>query len=202
MLDFLIKPPPLSQHQWRLLALVALAAIFGSYSQALLPLALPQIQASLAVPTAQLGAMGAVIRLGALPAFGFALSADAFGRRRLLLVAIIAYAMLTCVTAFAPTVVIFVAAQFGVRLFVTVAAVLANVMIIEEFPAQARGWGIGVYTALASVGGGSAALLFAAIDVVLAGALPSGLAGFGLNWALAHPLAGNNPLSDATGQTS
>lgn len=169
MLDFLIKPPPLSQHQWRLLALVALAAIFGSYSQALLPLALPQIQATLAVPTAQLGAMGAVIRLGALPAFGFALSADAFGRRRLLLVAIVAYALLTGVTAFAPTVVIFVAAQFGVRLFVTVAAVLANVMIIEEFPAQSRGWGIGVYTALASVGGGSAALLFAAIDVVPGG---------------------------------
>ena len=185
MLDFLIKPPPLSQHQWRLLALVALAAIFGSYSQALLPLALPQIQATLAVPTAQLGAMGAVIRLGALPAFGFALSADAFGRRRLLLVAIVAYALLTGVTAFAPTVVIFVAAQFGVRLFVTVAAVLANVMIIEEFPAQARGWGIGVYTALASVGGGSGALLFAAIDVVpggwralyLVGLLALGLSG-------------------------
>lgn len=169
MFDFFLRPPPLSQKQWRLLALVALAAIFGAYSQALLPLALPQIQASLAIPTAQLGMMGAVIRLGALPAFGFALSADHVGRRRLLLVAIVAYALLTGVTAFAPTTTIFVIAQFGVRLFVTVAAVLANVMIIEEFPAHARGWGIGVYTALASIGGGSAALLFAVIDLVPGG---------------------------------
>lgn len=169
MVDFFTKPPPLSQQQWRLLGLVALAAIFGTYSQALLPLALPKIQASLAVPTAQLGVMGAVIRLGALPALGFALSADHFGRRRLLLVAIVAYALLTGVTALAPTVVIFVIAQFGVRLFVTVAAILANVMIVEEFPAHARGWGIGVYTALASVGGGSAALLFAAVDVAPGG---------------------------------
>ena len=81
MLDFLVKPPPLSQHQWRLLALVALAASFGAYSQALLPLALPQIQASLAVPTAQLGVMGAIIRLGALTAFGVAVALLALTER-------------------------------------------------------------------------------------------------------------------------
>lgn len=185
MLDFFTKPPPLSRQQWRLLGVLSLAAIFGSYSQALLSLALPQIQATLAVPTAHLGVMGAVIRLGALPAFGFALGADYFGRRRLLLVAIVAYALLTGVTALAPTLAVFVAAQFGMRLFVTVTAVLANVMIIEEFPANARGWGIGVYTALASVGGGTAALCFAAITFLpggwralyLVGLLALGLAG-------------------------
>lgn len=161
-----MRLPLLTQRQWRLLGLVALAAIFGSYSQALLPLALPQIQAGLAIPADQLSSTGAVIRLGALPAFVFALSADRWGRRRLLLVAIAAYALLTGLTAFAPTVALFTLAQFGVRLFVTVAAILANVMIVEEFPAHARGWGVGIYTALASVGGGSAALLFALIDVV------------------------------------
>lgn len=185
MLNFFTKPPPLSPQQWRLLGVLSLAAIFGSYSQALLPLALPQIQATLAVPTAHLGVMGAVIRLGALPAFGFALGADYFGRRRLLLVAIVAYALLTGVTALAPTLTVFVAAQFGMRLFVTVTAVLANVMIIEEFPAGARGWGIGVYTALASVGGGTAAVCFAAVELLpggwralyLVGLLPLGVIG-------------------------
>lgn len=162
----LARLPPLTQRQWQLLALVALAAIFGSYGQALLPLALPQIQADLAIPADRLSSMGAVIRLGALPAFLFALSADRWGRRRLLLVAIAAYALLTGLTALAPTALFFTLTQFGVRLFVTVAAILANVMIVEEFPPAARGWGVGIYTALASVGGGSAALLFALINVV------------------------------------
>lgn len=169
MRKFLTKLPPLSDQQWRLLGVLSLAAIFGSYSQALLPLALPQIQTTLAVPTAQLGVMGAIIRLGALPAFGFAVGADLFGRRRLLFIAMIAYVLLTGATAFAPTVMIFVAAQFGMRLFVTVTAIIANVMIIEEFPANARGWGIGVYTALASVGGGTAAVCFAAVDLLPGG---------------------------------
>lgn len=169
MRDFLTKPPSLSPHQWRLLGALSLAAVFGSYSQALLPLALPQIQATLAIPTAQLGILGAIIRLGALPAFGFAVGADSFGRRRLLLVAILVYALLTGATAFAPTVIVFMAAQFGMRLFVTVTAIMANVMIVEEFPANARGWGIGVYTALASVGGGTAAVCFAAVDLLPGG---------------------------------
>lgn len=163
----LFTPPPgLTVQQWQLLGLVALAAMFGSYSQALLPLALTQIQAGLAIPANQVSTMSALIRLGALPAFLFALSADHWGRRRLLLLAIAASTLLTGVTAFSLTPAFFTLAQVGVRMFAAVATILANVMIIEEFPAHARGWGVGLYTALASVGGGCAALLFALIDLL------------------------------------
>lgn len=164
MVKRLTKLPHLTGAQWRLLALVTLAAGFSSYSVALLPLALTQIQRGLAIPAEQLGEISAIIRLGAAPAFLFALSADRFGRRRLLLLAITAYLLLSGLTAFAPTPVFFMLAQFGVRLFAAVAGILAQVMIIEEFPDQARGWGIGAYSALASVGGGCAALLFAFVD--------------------------------------
>jgi putative MFS transporter len=133
---------------------------------ALLPLALTQIQRGLAIPAEELGTISAIIRLGAAPAFLFALSADHFGRRRVLLLAITAYLLLTGLTALALTPFFFMLTQFGVRLFAAVAGILALVMIIEEFPNEARGWGIGVYTALASVGGGSAALLFAFVDVI------------------------------------
>jgi len=166
MVKVFTRLPDLTVAQWRLLALVALAAGFGSYSLALLPLALTQIQRGLAIPAEHLGQVSAIIRLGAVPAFFFALSADRFGRRRLLLAAITAYLLLTGITAFAPTPFFFMAVQFGVRLFAAVAGILAQVMIIEEFPAGARGWGIGAYSALASVGGGCAALLFAFIDVL------------------------------------
>ena len=166
MVKGLIRLPDLTRAQWRLLALVALAAGFGSYSLALLPLALTQIQRGLAIPAEELGTISAIIRLGAAPAFLFALSADHFGRRRVLLLAIMAYLLLTGLTALALTPFFFMLTQFGVRLFAAVAGILALVMIIEEFPNEARGWGIGVYTALASVGGGSAALLFALVDVI------------------------------------
>lgn len=165
-MNFLTRLPDLTSHQWRLLALVALAAGFGAYSQALLPLALPQIQADLAIPAAELGQLSAIIRLGATPAFLFALYADRFGRRQLLVAAIVSYLLLTVLTALAPTPRFFMIMQFGARLFVAVAAILAQVMIIEEFPDQARGWGIGAYTALASIGGGLAAFCFAFVAVL------------------------------------
>ena len=139
MVKVFTRLPDLTVAQWRLLALVALAAGFGSYSLALLPLALTQIQRGLAIPAEHLGQVSAIIRLGAVPAFFFALSADRFGRRRLLLAAITAYLLLTGITAFAPTPFFFMAVQFGVRLFAAVAGILAQVMIIEEFPAGARG---------------------------------------------------------------
>ncbi|MEZ4861549.1 MAG: MFS transporter [Caldilineaceae bacterium] len=158
--------PALTQRQWRTLGLVALAALVGSYDLALLQLALPQIEQSLAIPATQLSDLGAIIKLGSLPAFGFALAADGWGRRRLLIGAVLCFTLLTGATALAPNAALFVTLQFLVRMFVTVVAILAGVFIVEEFPAQVRGWGMGAYSAIASVGGGMAALLFALVEVL------------------------------------
>ena len=68
---FLGKPPPLTQHQWRVLGLLAITSLFDQYDLQLFSLALKQIQADLAIPEAQLGELGAIVRLGALPAFFF-----------------------------------------------------------------------------------------------------------------------------------
>lgn len=158
--------PALEQRQWAILGLVALASIFGAYDLALLQLALPQIASGLAIQPEQLSNVGAVIKLGSLPAFGFALAADRWGRQRLFILAVIGFTLFTGVTALATTVTIFVISQFLARLFVTVVAILAGVFIVEEFPAHARGWGMGAYTALSTVGGGLAALSFALVTVL------------------------------------
>jgi MFS family permease len=160
--------------------------MFGAYDVALLPLALPQIQDDLAIPDAQLSNLVALIRLGALPAFALALTADRLGRRRLLVISLVAFSVLTGLTALAPNATVFVALQFLQRTFVAAAGLLAGVIIIEEFPENARGWGIGVHTALASFGGGAAAVAFALVDIapfgwrtlVLAGALALLVSGF------------------------
>ncbi|MFP6661771.1 MAG: MFS transporter, partial [Myxococcota bacterium] len=98
---FLGKPPALTQHQWRVIGLLGIASLFDQYDLQLFSLALKQIQADLAIPEAQLGELGAIVRLGALPAFFFGVIADRLGRRRVLLFTIVAYTVLTGATAFA-----------------------------------------------------------------------------------------------------
>jgi len=165
-LPFAANAPALNRYQWQLLGLVALVAFFGNYGAALLSLALPQIQAELSIPAAQMSNLGALIRLGALPAFLLTLAADRRGRRQLLIFSTVSFSLLTGATAFVPDAAGLVALQFLVRTFVTAASLLAGVMIVEEFPENARGWGIGALTALGSVGGGLAALLFALVNLV------------------------------------
>ncbi len=94
-----VHAPNLTQRQWRVLGLVALATIFGQYGVALLSLALPQIQTSMAILTAQMSNWIAIIRLGALPACALPLAADRLGRSGLLLISVIAFSLLTGATA-------------------------------------------------------------------------------------------------------
>lgn len=160
------EPPSLTRHQQNTLLLIALAMAIVSYGGVLLALALPQIQASFAIPAEELSYWLALIRFGAVPAFGLALAADRFGRRRLLIGALLGFALFGIGCTFAQTLAWFVSAQFALRTCIATVGLLATVIIVEEFPASARGWGIGAFTALGSAGGGCAALAFALIDHV------------------------------------
>ena len=163
---FLGKPPPLTRHQWRIIGLIAVVNIFDQYDLMLFSLALKQIQAELAIPEAQLGDLGAIIRLGALPAFVFAVLADRIGRRKVLLITIVAYTVLTGATAFAPNAASFVVLQFLARIFAVAEVMLAYVVIAEELDPDARGWGAGALAALGALGSGLALALFAAVDIL------------------------------------
>jgi putative MFS transporter len=165
-LPFAAYTPTLSARQWRILGLVVLVSMTATYAVALLQLALPQIQASLAIPAHEVSGWIALIRLGALPASLLTLAADRLGRRRLLLLALLAFSLLTGASALAPTIAGFALFQFLLRTFTVTGALLASVVIVEEFPEDARGWGIGVHSAVASLGGGLAAVLFAGVEIV------------------------------------
>jgi putative MFS transporter len=143
---------------------LAVASIFNQYDVALLQLALPQIQESLQLSAPESSNVVALVKLGALPAFLLMLLADRVGRRRILLLTIIGYTLLTLATAFVQNSFFFTVAQFLARLFITAETLLAVVVIAEEFPDNARGWGIGAFMALASYGFAFAALLFALVE--------------------------------------
>ena len=117
----------------------------------------------------ELGPYLGLIRLGALPALLVAPVADRLGRRRVFLVGIAGFSLGTLLTAFARGPEQFVLMQMLTRVFAIAALAIGMVIITEEFPAAHRGWGIGIVSALAAVGYGAGAGLFAAIEVIPGG---------------------------------
>lgn len=156
----------LTASEWRLVSVLGTANFIDSYDIALLGLALPQIQRGLGILETEVGALTAVIRLGVLPALLLTLLADAWGRRRLLLLTILGFTGATFVTAFSRSAGEFAALQFLARMFIVAEGMLAVVVIAEEIRARCRGWGIGVLSAFGTLGHGMASLLFALVDLL------------------------------------
>jgi MFS family permease len=166
---FLGRPPPLTRRQWSVLGLVSLVSLFEQYDVYLFSLNLAHIQRELGIDEGQLGLLGGLVRAGALGAVLVTLAADRFGRRRLLLVTVLAYTLLTGATAFAPSAEWFVACQFLSRIFAAAETLIAVVVIAEEFDAEHRGWGIGALGAITACGAGLAAVLFGFVDLLPGG---------------------------------
>ncbi len=161
---FLGRVPDLEPRLVSLLGLVSLALFFESYDMSMLTSALKYIAADLGLDEAELGAPLAAIRLGAVPAFFLVPIADRIGRRRVFLGTMIGVSIGTLATAFVQTPAQFVAAQMVTRAFLVAGSAVAFVIITEEFPAEHRGWAIGMLGALSACGHGLGALLFAVIE--------------------------------------
>lgn len=166
---FLGPPPELTERQWRVLGLVSIVSFFEMYDLYLFQLNLTQIQASLGIAEADLGEVGSIVRAGALFAVLVTALADRVGRRRMLLVTVLLYTLLTGATAFAPDATTFTALQFFARMFAVAETLLAAVVIAEEFPDAHRGWGIGALFAIQACGAGTAALLYGFVDILPGG---------------------------------
>jgi putative MFS transporter len=72
----------------------------------------------------------------------------------------------TLATAFSQNAVQFVGCQMVTRTFVLTASAIAVVIVAEELPASARGWGIGMLAAVSAVGHGLGAVMFSIIEVL------------------------------------
>ncbi len=163
---FLGRAPDIGPGRLRLLGTVALAILFEHYDQAMLTQALKQIADDFGLVESQLGTLLGMVRLGAIPAFFLIPFADRIGRRRLFLVSLIGMSAGTVLCAFTQTANQFIALQVVSRTFMITSSATAFVIVAEEFPAEHRGWGIGILGALGTFGVGLSALLFAVIDVL------------------------------------
>lgn len=148
-----------AQHR-TLLLLLGAATLFEGYDRFIVSLALPYIGRDLGASEGQLGFALSLIRIGALLSLALGRLADRHGRRRVLLLTIVAYTVATAATGLSQGLVAFVAFQLVACVFLTAELALAQVVIAEEFPADARGRGQGLLGAFAALGAGVAAILF------------------------------------------
>ncbi len=132
-MPWLGRGPRIASRQSRLLTVLGAANLVDNYDIAILGLALPQIQVGLGLADDWLGAVSAVIRLGVIPAVILSACADGVGRRVLLLLTILGFTLFTALTSLAQTPGQFMALQFLARVFIATEAILAIVVIAEEF---------------------------------------------------------------------
>jgi MFS family permease len=159
-------PAPLTRRQEVVFLLVGTTFLFSGYDLNVYGLAIPQIQHSLNIPEDAIGPTVAYFRLATFAALLLALSADVFGRRRLLLFTVFLEALLTLATSFAQDRVEFIWLQVAARVFGYCEEMLCIVVIAEEIDARVRGWATGVLGAMGSTGAGLAALVFAGVTIL------------------------------------
>lgn len=151
-------------HEWRVMLPLVLVGFFTNYDTSLVTLAAPDIAAGLGVSVAVFGVGVAVIRLGALVSVATLRIADRQGRRRMLLVSVVAFTLATGLTALAWGLVAFVVFQFLARWFLATEETLAGVVLTEELRPDRRGRGIGLLGVVSMAGFGLAALLLLLVD--------------------------------------
>jgi MFS family permease len=144
--------------------LVALGMFFEQYDMGLLTAALPQISRSLGIEAGDSGFYLGAIRLGGIGTVLLLPFADRIGRRRVFLLSLAGMSLGTVATAFSQSPFQFVAFQFFARIFLLTTSVLGVVILVEEFPAERRGAGLGLLAVLGGLGYGLSASLYAAIE--------------------------------------
>ncbi len=161
------QPPiPLPQRQEMIFLLVGTTLLFSGYDLNIFGLALPQIQATLHIPENMAGATVSYFRIAAIPALLMALSADLFGRRRLLLFTVFGEAIFSVASGFAQTYEQFVILQVLTRCFGYCEEMLCFVVIAEEIDQRVRGWANGALGSMGATGAGVASLVFATMPLL------------------------------------
>jgi len=163
---FFGRTPVLPADCRRTLGVLGIALGFENYDVALLNAALPEISADLGFTSDNSGFYLGAIRLGGIATFLLLPFADRIGRRRVMLAALVGMSVGTLLSGLSQTAIQFTGAQMFTRVFMLMAIAMSIVIVVEEFPAEQRGAGLGLLTLLGGLGFGFAVALYPAIDVL------------------------------------
>jgi putative MFS transporter len=142
----------MTPYLWFLFLLLSTATLFDGFDAGMLSFAAPESRRTLEIDRAEWGLVNSLIRVGVWASFLFLLYADRFGRRNLMMITVVGFAVFNGLTAFATDKLQFTICQLLARLFLTAEYSLAVIMAGEEFPARYRGRAIAILTSLATVG--------------------------------------------------
>ena len=147
-----MSPTKLSPYQRRLLVFLSVATFFEGYDFLALAQILPNLRDDMGLPIEWGGYIIGTINVGTILAFWIVRRADVWGRRRVLTVTIAGYTLFTFLSGFAPNVYVFVLAQLVARVFLLGEWAVSMMIAAEEFPAERRGFAIGIVQAFSSLG--------------------------------------------------
>jgi MFS transporter, putative metabolite:H+ symporter len=153
--------PKLTPYQRRLFVFLGVATFFEGYDFVALTQILPHLRADMGLDKHDATTLVGVINFGTLLAYLLVRRADSWGRRRVLTITIAGYTLFTLMSGLAPNVWWFAIAQMLARIFLIGEWAISMVIAAEEFPADRRGFMIGIIQAFSTLGG-----------VVCAGAVP------------------------------
>jgi putative MFS transporter len=143
---------PLTPYQRRLFAFLGVATFFEGYDFFALTQVLPSLRSAFDLDRAAAGYLVGAINLGTLLAYVLVSRADRWGRKRVLSVTILGYALFTFASGLSPNVWVFGGFQLCARIFLIGEWATSMVIAAEEYPAERRGMVLGVISATSSLG--------------------------------------------------
>ncbi len=141
-----------TSYQKRLFLFLSVATFFEGYDFTALSQILPNLRADMGLSEGQGGLIVSAISVGTVVSYFLVRLGDKWGRRRVLAITILGYALFTFLTGMSRTAYDFTLYQFIGRIFLIAEWALSMVIAAEEYPAEQRGLVLGVLQAFNSLG--------------------------------------------------
>jgi putative MFS transporter len=141
-----------SPYQKRLFIFLSVATFFEGYDFTALSQILPNLRADMGLTEGQGGLIVSLISVGTVVSYFLVRLGDRWGRRKVLTITILGYALFTFLTGMSRNAYDFTLFQFIGRVFLIAEWALSMVIAAEEYPAEQRGFVLGILQAFNSLG--------------------------------------------------
>jgi putative MFS transporter len=147
-----VEATRLTPYHGFLFFLLSTATFFDGFDASMMGMGSEHVRQGLDIAVEDWGFLYSVTRTGMILSFFFLLFADRFGRRLLMLITVVGFAVCTGATALAQDAFQFTMFQTLARIFLTAEYALAVIVAGEEFPARHRGRSIAILTSFSTIG--------------------------------------------------
>jgi MFS family permease len=160
-----VPPVPFTPEQAARLGALATVALLANFCGALLSQNGDAVTSAFGESDQALGVALAVARAGVLVSLVAIALADRWGRRRVILIALIGSCAANALTALAPTFEVFTGTQLLGRALVNTALIVAGIAAVEDAPEGARAFATGMFALALGAGYGLSVLLLPLADL-------------------------------------